>query len=105
VRFVRCIIAAVLGLTLSPLVITHLCGLSSKVVEIPIIVLCGLVLPLVLLRRQDERDTWALVGVIPALALAITLAYFSFLHSSYFPDRLLDESAIRWRAAQDARLK
>jgi hypothetical protein len=101
-RAVRYLIAVVLGLTLSPLVITHRCGLSSTVLEIPIIVVSEFVIPLVVLRPRAERNAWLLVGATSAVALVITLAYFDFLHSSYFPERLLDESAVRWRMAKES---
>ena len=96
-RFIRCAIAVVLGLLLSPAAITHNCGLRSSILEIPIIIISGSVLPLFVLRQQGGRRSWLLVLLSPIVALAITLGYFSFLHSSSFPDRLLDQSARNWK--------
>src|SRR5437763_7345840 len=96
-RFIRCAIGVVLGLLLSPASITHDCGLSSSILEIQITIISVSVLPLVVLRQQDGRKSWRLVLLSPIFALAITLGYFSFLHSSLFPDRLLDQSARNWK--------
>ena len=96
-RFVRCAIAAVLGLLLSPASITHNCGLRSSILEIPIIIISVLVLPLFVLRQKDGRKSWLLLLLTPIVSLAITLGYFSLLHSSLFPDTLLDQSARNWK--------
>lgn len=96
-RFIRCAIAVVLGLMLSPAAITHGCGLRSSILEIPIIIVSVSVLPLFVLRQQGGRRSWQLVLLSPIVALAFTLGYFSFLHSSFFPDRLLDQSARNWK--------
>jgi hypothetical protein len=96
-RFIHCAIAVVLGLMLSPAAITHGCGLRSSILEIPIIIISVSALPLFVLRQQGGRRSWQLVLLSPIVALAITLGYFSFLHSSFFPDKLLDQSARNWK--------
>jgi hypothetical protein len=96
-RFIHCAIALVLGLLLSPATLTHNCGLSSSILEIPIIIISVLVLPFFVLRQKDRRRSWLLVLLMPVVALAITLGYFSFLHSSFFPDSLLHQSARNWK--------
>ena len=71
--------------------------LRSSILEIPIIIISGLVLPLFVLRQQGGRRSWLLVLLSPVVALVITVGYFSVLHSSFFPDRLLDQSARDWK--------
>ena len=104
-RFVRCAVAVVLGFTFSPGLITHNCDLRSRLLEFPIIIISVSVLPFFVLRQEDGRRSWLLVLSTPILALAITLGYFSFLHSSFFPVRLLDQSARNWeKQSQHMRL-
>lgn len=89
----RIALYVLLTLLASPMVIDHGCALGSWPIE-SAIVLVLLGYPLVINRNNQERYSWKRVIAAPFLSLAITLAYFTWLHSEFFPRQFLNRSAI-----------
>jgi hypothetical protein len=69
--------------------IGHLCHLQSIVVEVPLLV--GVVLACYLWTAcaKTSSQAWLRTGLAIVLALAIEMAYLTWLHSDFFPSVLL----------------
>jgi hypothetical protein len=83
----------------------HLCHLQSIVVEVPL--LFGVVLACYLwtARAKTSGQAWLRTGLALVLALAIEVAYLTWLHSDFFPRVLLSPKAKQRQAALDKLLQ
>lgn len=73
--------------------IGHLCDLRSIAVEVPLLV--GVVLACYLWTAcaKTSGQAWLRTGLALVLALAIEVAYLTWLHSDFFPRVLLSPNA------------
>jgi len=96
-RLARSLLAAVLALIVTPIFMSHGCGLSSWPIEWAV-GLCITIGAFVLtFSIQKKWLAWTTAIVAPVAAFLITNAYFTWLHSDAFPDRFLDRSGHVWK--------
>jgi cytochrome bd-type quinol oxidase subunit 2 len=91
----------VVGLTMVYGDTQHLCHLQSIIVEIPLLVGVVLACYLWTARAKTSGQAWLRMGLAFVLAIAIEMAYLSWLHSDFFPRALLSPSAKQRQAELD----
>jgi hypothetical protein len=80
----------------------HLCDLRCRWIELPLVT-TSVVLPLLCISRaRTFRQGSRRLFVGAAAAFAVSAAYLLWLHSEYFPDRLLDRPSQPPHAAEPA---
>lgn len=81
-----------------PGAINHACALGSRVVEIPLTVAVLSVAIWFYWSRVKPKSRFIKSSICLVSSLCITSLYFSWLHSNEFPESLLDNESIEWKA-------
>jgi hypothetical protein len=79
----------------------HLCHLQSIVIEIPLLIVVALACYFWTACAKTSGQAWLRTGLALALALAIEVAYLTWLHSDFFPRALLSQKAQQRQAELD----
>lgn len=79
----------------------HLCHLQSIAIEVPLLIGVVLACYLWTARAKTSGQAWLCTGLALVLALAIEIAYLTWLHSDFFPRALLSPKAKQRQAELD----
>jgi hypothetical protein len=94
----RSTIATVLAFVASAPLFLHNCGLSSRPLEVVLLIAgCGGSFAFTYIAKR-QWVAWSLVVALPLLSGGTAFGYVTWLHSESFPEALLDQSGREWRA-------
>jgi hypothetical protein len=95
-KTVLVITATILAILVSPIVMRHMCGLTSWPLEWAV-ALVAAVLPVILFRLSKKRcHWWAIVVIAPVLSLTANLLLAELLHWKKCPRVLYDSDGKAW---------
>jgi len=73
---------------------SHCCHLNSIIIGVSILILTPILSCMWTAKANSRRQAWLRFGLSIIFAIAIQLAYLTWLHSSFFPQALLSRQSI-----------